>query len=87
MPGRWMLAAANTPPCGMEFRESTASGQGSLAPDGGCPGQFYLSRRWAFEDGRLVIKTESSETLAQLAFTGGHFEGKSAAGLPVSLSR
>lgn len=86
MPGRWMLAAPNLPPCGVEFR-STRSGQaGDMTPDGGCPGNLYLSRRWTLADGALTIKADNDETLAQLDSKGGHFEGRTADGMPLTLS-
>lgn len=87
MAGRWMLAAPNAPPCGVEFRELQGGGSGTLAPDGGCPGQFYLSRRWTIEDDKLVIKTDDNDPLAELRLAGGRFEGHSNTGLPITLSR
>lgn len=82
-----MLAAPNAPPCGLEFRASSAGNGGSLTPDGGCPGQFYKSRRWTLEDGKLAIKTDGDEILARLDFTDGHFRGSSDAGQDVTLVR
>jgi hypothetical protein len=86
MPGRWMLAAPNLPPCGVEFRSSRGGQAGDLTPDGGCPGNLYLSRRWTLADGALTITSDSDETLAQLDSKGGHFEGRTADGTPLTLS-
>jgi Protease inhibitor Inh len=84
MPGRWILAAPNAPTCGMNF---TGVRSGKVSPEGGCPGNFYLSRSWALENDALVIKDEGDNTLARLPNAGGRFEGQSAAGLSVTLSR
>ena len=88
MNGRWLLAAASTPPCGMNF--STAPGEpqsGAIAPEGGCPGKFFTSRHWSIEAGGLLITDHNNEPLALLNFVGGRFEGKSANGLQITLSR
>jgi hypothetical protein len=94
MAGRWMLSAPAAPSCGMRFTQANpqagATGNamgGSIAPEGGCPGNFFTSRHWAFESGRLVIRDHNSEPLAQLAFADGHFTGQSTAGMPVTLTR
>ena len=44
MTGRWILATPNAPTCGVEFTARSA-GDGAVRPEGGCPGDFYLSRR------------------------------------------
>jgi len=88
MTGRWLLAAANTPPCGMNF--STTAGEtqsGAIAPEGGCPGKFFTSRHWSIEAGGLLITDHNNEPLALLNFVGGRFEGKAASGLQITLSR
>ena len=84
MPGRWILAAPGAPTCGMNF---SGARNGKVSPEGGCPGNFYLSRTWALENDALVIKDEGDNTLARLPNAGGRFEGPSAAGLSVTLSR
>lgn len=85
IPGRWMLTAPNAPPCGLELRQ-TASGQGLVAPDGGCPGHFYRSRRWAFESGALVIMADDGDALGRLSYADNTFEGRSTAGQAIRLS-
>ena len=87
MAGRWMLSAPNAPMCGMSFSQSSGAGSGNIVPEGGCPGNFYRSRRWTLEQGALSIKTDEDERLAQLTFTGAGFHGQSAASTPISLTR
>ena len=87
MTGRWTLSAPNAPPCGLEFGGAAGARAGSVAPDGGCPGNFYMSRRWAIESGVLTITGQESRPLAQLKVVGTRFEGQSSAGTPITLSR
>ena len=87
MTGRWILSAPNAPPCGLEFGGAAGARAGSVAPDGGCPGNFYMSRRWAIEGNALTIASQDSQPLAQLKVVGTRFEGQSSAGTPVTLSR
>ncbi|MGA7386669.1 MAG: AprI/Inh family metalloprotease inhibitor [Pseudolabrys sp.] len=87
MTGRWILSAPNAPPCGLEFGGAAGARAGSVAPDGGCPGNFYMSRRWAIEGGVLTIAGQERQPLAQLKIVGTRFEGQSSAGMPVTLSR
>jgi hypothetical protein len=88
MTGRWLLSAPNAPPCGMAFGAAAPQArEGSIAPEGGCPGNFFTSRHWAFEQGGLIIKDHTDQPLAQLRFTNGRFEGTSSAGTPVTLAR
>ncbi|HEX5211326.1 MAG TPA: AprI/Inh family metalloprotease inhibitor [Pseudolabrys sp.] len=87
MNGRWILSAPNAPSCGINF-EGAAGGQGgTLMPEGGCPGNFFTSRRWTLAQGALTIADENNQPLAQLAFADGRFEGKTTAGAPVTLNR
>ena len=87
MAGRWILAAPNAPVCGMNFAGSPGARDGTVSPEGGCPGKFFMSRRWTLEQGALVINDEANQPLANFSNAGGHFEGQSAAGFPVTLSR
>jgi Protease inhibitor Inh len=87
MTGRWILSAPNAPSCGLEFGGAAGARAGSVAPDGGCPGNFYTSRRWAIEGGVLTITGQESQPLAQLKVVGSRLEGQSSAGTPVTLSR
>jgi hypothetical protein len=85
MAGRWILAAPDAPACGMNFRGDAH--EGTVSPEGGCPGKFFLSRRWSLEQDTLVINDEDSRPLGQLKLAGGRYEGQSATGTPVTLAR
>ena len=87
MVGRWILATPNAPSCGLEFKGAASARAGTVMPDGGCPANFYLSRRWAMEGDALTITDDGSQPLAQLKSAGTHFEGRSAGGTAVTLSR
>ncbi len=87
MAGRWILAEAHAPTCGVNFSGTPGVQQGTLVPEGGCPEQFYLSRSWALDQGTLTIKDDSGQPLAQFTFANGRFDGQSAAGTPVTLTR
>jgi protease inhibitor Inh len=89
MIGRWMLSAPNAPACGMEFQGVPGQTQGTINPEGGCPANFFTSKRWMFTQDTLTltIADDKDAPLAQLALGDGRFTGKSTAGLPVTLSR
>jgi hypothetical protein len=88
MDGRWLLVAAGGGRCGMNFGASPGAGEGTIAPEGGCPGNFYTSRRWTFEQGALVIRDHNGQPLGQLALASpGRFDGKAVNGQPVTLTR
>lgn len=87
MAGRWMLSAPNAPACGMNFAGSPGAREGTIAPEGGCPGKFFMSHHWTLEQGALVISDQENTPLAQLKFAGGRFDGQSTAGTPVTLTR
>ena len=50
----------------MNFAHTPAAAQGTIAPEGGCPGNFFTSRKWTFEHGALIIRDHKSEVLAEL---------------------
>jgi hypothetical protein len=85
--GRWRLTAAAGGGCYMNFGHMPAAAQGTIAPEGGCPGNFFTSRKWTFEHGALIIRDHKSEVLAELSFASGHFEGQQTGGGAVSLAR
>ena len=87
MAGRWMLSAPNAPACGMNFGGAPGAREGPVSPEGGCPGKFFLSRRWTTADGALIINDAENQPLAQFNFAGDRFEGQSTAGTPVTLAR
>ena len=87
MAGRWVLASGPGQ-CGMNFGGTPEAPEGTVAPEGGCPGNFYTSRKWTFDQTGLVIRDHNGQPLAQLALAGpGRFEGKATAGATVTLAR
>jgi hypothetical protein len=87
MTGRWILAAPNAPTCGMNFTGASGARNGNVSPEGGCPGNFYLSRHWLLEQDALVINDDENKALARLPLVGARYEGLSVAGVPVTLAR
>jgi len=88
MAGRWQLASTAGGACAMVFTASAGSGEGTIAPQGGCPGKFFTSRRWVYDQDALVIRDHKGEPLARLAFSPpARFEGQAAPGETISLSR
>ena len=83
-----MLSAASSGACGVNLTGGPGASEGSMRPEGGCPGNFFTSRKWTFEGGALVIRNHNNEPLGQLSMTApGRFDGQSTAGQPVSLAR
>ena len=89
MAGRWLLASPDGGQCGMNFTAAPNATAGRIAPEGGCPGNFFTSREWAFDQGALVIYDHKEQPLARLAASEppGRFEGTAASGISVNLSR
>jgi hypothetical protein len=88
MAGRWQLAAAGGSQCAMNFGAAAGEGEGTIKPEGGCPGNFYTSRKWTFEQDALVIRDHNGQPLGQLALSSpGRFDGKATNGQQVTLSR
>ncbi len=97
--GRWQLAAAAGGACFMNFGdapgvpadpsnpEASDAVQGTIAPEGGCPGNFFTSRKWTFEHGMLIMRDFKGRPLAQLSYSGDHFEGQEANGGALTLSK
>jgi hypothetical protein len=85
--GRWRLTAAAGGACFMTLGDTPGATQGTIAPEGGCPGNFFTSRKWTFEHDALIMRDHKGQPLAQLSFTGGHFEGQDNNGGTLSLSR
>jgi hypothetical protein len=86
MAGRWHFTAAAGGGCFMTLGGTPGASQGTIAPEGGCPGSFFTSRKWAFEHDNLIMRDHKGQSLAQLSFTGGHFEGQDNSGGTVTLS-
>jgi len=87
MTGRWILSAPNAPVCGMNFGGAPGAHEGTVVPEGGCPEKFFMSQRWTFAQDKLTINDRENNTLAQLNFVGGDFEGHSSSGALVTLVR
>jgi hypothetical protein len=85
--GRWNLAAKGAGSCVMTFADTPGAVEGTIAPAGGCPGNFFTSRKWTFEHDALIIRDHKGEPLGQLAFGNGRFEGRATGGATVSLTR
>ena len=84
--GRWRLAAASGA-CLMTLAATPGAAEGTIAPAGGCPGNFFTSRKWTFEHDMLIIRDHKSETLAELSFSAGRFQGQATGGGAVTLTR
>src|SRR5262249_11001956 len=93
MAGRWMLTSPNRGQCGMNFSGAPKATEGTIRPEGGCPGNFFTSRTWALVEGNIVIKDHNGEALVQLSpsdAAGGSsiwFEGQATSGERVMLAR
>jgi hypothetical protein len=84
--GRWRLAAASSA-CLMTLTAAPGAAEGTIAPAGGCPGNFFTSRKWTFEHDMLIIRDHKSEALAELSFASGRFQGQATGGGSVTLAR
>jgi hypothetical protein len=87
MAGRWVLASPGRGQCAMNLGSAPGAPEGTIAPEGGCPGNFYTSRKWVYDQTGLSIRNHRGEPLAQLTMAGGRFDGQSVAGEPVTLGR
>ena len=86
MAGRWLLTSPGRGQCNMNFGQPTPSAaEGTIAPEGGCPGKFFTSRKWSYDGQGLVIRDHNGQPLAQLAAGGNGFNGKAASGELVML--
>jgi hypothetical protein len=69
----------------MTLAATPGAAEGTIAPAGGCPGNFFTSRKWTFEHDMLIIRDHKSEALAELSFAAGRFQGKHPAAGPSRL--
>lgn len=81
------MSVASGGACVMALGDAAGATEGSVAPAGGCPGNFFTSRKWTFEHDRLIIRDHKGQVLAELSLTNGRFEGKATNGEAVSLAR
>lgn len=83
MAGRWFFSATGGSTCAMNL-----TSDGAVRPEGGCPGNFFTSRKWTFENNALVMRDHNGQPLAQLTQAGpNRFDGQSGQGQQVSLAR
>src|SRR5579862_2842172 len=87
--GRWTLSATGSSSCAMTFGASSPdASEGTIAPAGGCPFNFFTSRKWSYTEAGLTLRDHNAQALAQLSPAGpNRFEGKTGAGQDVVLSR
>jgi hypothetical protein len=86
--GKWTLDVPGAGSCVMNFGAQPDAAEGTIAPAGGCPFNFFTSRKWNYITGGLVIRDHKAETLAQLAPVGpDRYEGRTSDGQQVTLSR
>jgi hypothetical protein len=86
--GRWQFSSPGRGQCNMNFGAANATAaEGTIAPEGGCPGKFYMSRKWTYDQNGLTMRDHNGQALAQLSGEGGRFDGKAAGGEPVALAR
>jgi hypothetical protein len=87
--GRWTLSSTGTGSCAMTFGAVVQDAtEGSIAPAGGCPFNFFTSRKWTYSQAGLTIRDHNAQILAQLAPAGpNRFEGRTSSGQDVALSR
>jgi hypothetical protein len=87
MAGRWLLSSPGRGQCHMTFGGAPAAADGTIAPEGGCPGKFFTSRKWTYDQAGLTMRDHNGQPLAQLSNEGPGFQGKATGGEPVSLLR
>jgi len=86
--GKWMLTSPGAGSCTMNFDGPPGAIEGTIAPAGGCPFNFFTSRKWNYVTGGLIIRDHKAEVLAQLAPIGPlRYEGKTSDGQDVMLTR
>jgi hypothetical protein len=72
----------------MTFGATPDANEGTIAPAGGCPFNFFTSRKWSYNTAGLAIRDHTAQVLAQLTPAGpSRFEGKTGSGQDIALSR
>ena len=87
--GRWTLSVTAGGSCAVTFGASAPdSTEGAIAPGGGCPLNFFTSRKWTYGEAGLTMRDHNALALAQLMPAGpNRFEGTTGSGQEVTLSR
>ena len=72
-----MFSSPGRGQCPMTFGMAGAAGaEGTIAPEGGCPGKFFTSRKWSYDQAGLTLRDHKGQLLAQLTSEGTSFQGK-----------
>src|SRR6266851_1515978 len=61
MSGRWVLVSPGRGQCTMNFGGGPGAPNGTIAPEGGCPGSFFTSRNWNFEQAGLILRDHTGQ--------------------------
>jgi protease inhibitor Inh len=86
--GRWTLSSTGATSCVMTFGAVQDATEGTIAPAGGCPFNFFTSRKWTYSEAGLTIRDHNAQSLGQFTPAGpSRFEGKTTSGQEVALSR
>ena len=86
--GRWLLSSPGGGQCPVTFGSAAATAaEGTIAPAGGCPGKFFTSRKWTYDQAGLTMRDHNGQPLAQLATEGPGCPGKATGGEPRSERR
>jgi hypothetical protein len=86
--GRWLLSSPGRGQCPMTFGSAAATAaEGTIAPEGGCPGKFFTSRKWTYDQAGLTIRDHKGQPLALLSGEGASYQGKATTGETIALSR
>jgi hypothetical protein len=84
--GKWKLSGAGGT-CLMTLTDEPGSTDGKIAPAGGCPGNFFMSRKWSYQHEALTIRDFKGQALVELSFADGRFEGQASGGGAMTLVR
>ncbi len=88
MGGRWTLSTPGGSSCMVTLGGAAGASEGTVAPEGGCPGNFFTTRKWTFEGGELVMRDHTGQPLGQLTPTpSGGYEGRANGGMSLTLAR
>jgi len=88
MAGGWVLRSMGSQ-CSMTLGQTDPSAaKGTVAPGGGCPGNFFTTRAWSFDSNGLLLSNHNNQPMALLSLQGNSFSGSATnGGAPVTLSR
>ena len=70
-----------------DIRRHVQNHRGTIAPGGGCPFNFFTSRKWSYTDAGLSCAITTRSTGAAFSGRAQRFEGKTNARPGVALSR